>query len=136
MSSGQQAFLLEESAESSDVFRLSVGCLSAGQNAAVTIIYVTELAVQADHSLHFCLPAVLNPRYTPAGTTAALTHFIRAEKLILTHSVCVCVCVSGSVAGIVSEISSGAVTYTLALSVHVSSPKPISKLESNCTLDL
>ncbi|XP_052454117.1 von Willebrand factor A domain-containing protein 5A [Carassius gibelio] len=107
VSSGQQAFLLEESAESPDVFRLSVGCLSAGQNAAVTIIYVTELAVQDDHSLHFCLPAVLNPRYTPAG----------------------------SAAGIVSEISSGAVPYTLTLSVHVSSPKPISKLESNCTLD-
>ncbi|XP_043083750.1 von Willebrand factor A domain-containing protein 5A-like isoform X7 [Puntigrus tetrazona] len=106
VSSGQQAFLLEESAESPDVFRLSVGCLSAGQNAAVTIIYVTELSVQDDHSLHFCLPAVLNPRYTPAG----------------------------SAAGIVSEISSGAVPYTLTLGVHVSSPKPISKLESNCTL--
>uniref|UniRef100_A0A672M1M3 von Willebrand factor A domain-containing protein 5A-like n=1 Tax=Sinocyclocheilus grahami TaxID=75366 RepID=A0A672M1M3_SINGR len=104
VSSGQQAFLLEESTESPDVFRLSVGCLSAGQNAAVTIIYVTELAVQADHSLRFCLPAVLNPRYTPAA------------------------------AGIVSEISSGAVPYTLTLSVHVSSPKSISKLESNCTL--
>ncbi|XP_073688687.1 von Willebrand factor A domain-containing protein 5A-like [Garra rufa] len=116
VSSGQQAFLLEESAESPDVFKLSVGCLSAGQNAAVTIIYVTELAVQDDHSLRFCLPAVLNPRYTPAGTTAAA---------------------SGSDAGIVSEISSGcgAVPYTLTLSVHVSSPKPISKLESNCTLD-
>ncbi|KTF71184.1 hypothetical protein cypCar_00050277, partial [Cyprinus carpio] len=107
VSSGQQAFLLEESSESPDVFRLSVGCLSAGQNAAVTIIYVTELAVQDDHSLRFCLPAVLNPRYTPAG----------------------------SAAGIVSEISSGAVPYTLTLSVHVSSPKPISKLESSCTLD-
>ncbi|XP_073798811.1 von Willebrand factor A domain-containing protein 5A isoform X2 [Danio rerio] len=109
VSSGQQAFLLEESAESPDVFRLSVGCLSPGQNAAVTIIYITELAVQADQSLRFCLPAVLNPRYTPAGSDA----------------------------GIVSEISSvcGAVPYSLTLSVHVSSPKPISKLESNCTLD-
>ncbi|KAK7117259.1 hypothetical protein R3I94_022728 [Phoxinus phoxinus] len=109
VSSGQQAFLLEESAESPDVFGLSVGCLSPGQNAAVTIIYVIELDVQADHSLRFCLPAVLNPRYTPAGSGA----------------------------GIVSEISSvcGAVPYTLTLSVHVSSPKPISKLESNCTLD-
>uniref|UniRef100_A0A672SCM2 VWFA domain-containing protein n=1 Tax=Sinocyclocheilus grahami TaxID=75366 RepID=A0A672SCM2_SINGR len=103
VSSGQQAFLLEESAESPDVFRLSVGCLSAGQNAAVTIIYVTELAVQADHSLRFCLPTVLNPRYTPC-----------------------------------SSISSrcGAVPYTLTLSVYVSSPKPITKLESNCSLDL
>ncbi|XP_073725005.1 von Willebrand factor A domain-containing protein 5A-like [Misgurnus anguillicaudatus] len=108
VSSGQQAFLLEESEESSDVFRLSVGCLSPGQNADITITYITELSVQADHSLRFCLPAVLNPRYTPAGSDA----------------------------GIVSEISSCfSVPYTLTLSVHVSSPNPISKLESNCTLD-
>ncbi|XP_073669403.1 von Willebrand factor A domain-containing protein 5A-like isoform X2 [Paramisgurnus dabryanus] len=109
VSSGQKAFLLEESEESSDVFRLSVGCLSPGQNADITITYITELSVQADHSLRFCLPAVLNPRYTPAG----------------------------SAAGIVSEISSvcDAVPYTLTLSVHVSSSNPISKLESNCTLD-
>uniref|UniRef100_A0A671KY54 von Willebrand factor A domain-containing protein 5A-like n=1 Tax=Sinocyclocheilus anshuiensis TaxID=1608454 RepID=A0A671KY54_9TELE len=83
VSSGQQAFLLEESTVSPDVFRLSVGCLSAGQNAAVTIIYVTELAVQADHSLRFCLPAVLNPRYTPSR-----------EADSNTLSVCVCVCVA------------------------------------------
>ncbi|XP_073720727.1 von Willebrand factor A domain-containing protein 5A isoform X12 [Misgurnus anguillicaudatus] len=108
VSSGQQAFLLEESKESSDVFRLSVGCLSPGQNADITITYITELSVQADHSLRFCLPAVLNPRYTPAGSDA----------------------------GIVSEIlSCDSVPYTLTLSVHVSSPNPISKLESNCTLD-
>ncbi|XP_067292338.1 von Willebrand factor A domain-containing protein 5A-like isoform X7 [Pseudorasbora parva] len=68
LSSGRQAFLLEESVESPDVFGLSVGCVSPGQNAAITIIYVIELAVQADHSLRFCLPAVLNPRYTPAGS--------------------------------------------------------------------
>ncbi|XP_073720718.1 von Willebrand factor A domain-containing protein 5A isoform X5 [Misgurnus anguillicaudatus] len=108
VSSGQQAFLLEESKESSDVFSLSIGCLSPGQNADITITYITELSVQADHSLRFCLPAVLNPRYTPAGSDA----------------------------GIVSEISScDSVPYTLTLSVHVSSPNPISKLESNCTLD-
>ncbi|XP_051740409.1 von Willebrand factor A domain-containing protein 5A-like [Ctenopharyngodon idella] len=109
VSSGQQAFLLEESAESPDVFRLSVGCLSPGQNAAVTIIYVTELAVQADHSLRFCLPAVLNPRYTPAGSGARIASKISSVR--------------------------GSVPYTLTLSVHVSSPKPISKLESSCTLD-
>ncbi|KTF72981.1 hypothetical protein cypCar_00044038, partial [Cyprinus carpio] len=67
VSSGQQAFLLEESEESSDVFKLSVGCLSPGQNASITIVYIIELSVQADHALRFCLPAVLNPRYTPAG---------------------------------------------------------------------
>ncbi|XP_065133591.1 von Willebrand factor A domain-containing protein 5A-like [Paramisgurnus dabryanus] len=108
VSSGQQAFLLEESKESSDVFSLSVGCLSPGQNADITITYITELSVQADHSLRFCLPAVLNPRYTPAGSDA------------------------GIVSGISSCVS---VPYTLTLSVHVSSPNPISKLESNCTLD-
>ncbi|XP_073720641.1 von Willebrand factor A domain-containing protein 5A-like [Misgurnus anguillicaudatus] len=108
VSSGWRAFLLEESEESCDVFRLSVGCLSPGQNADITITYITELSVQADHSLRFCLPAVLNPRYAPAGSDA----------------------------GIVSEISScDSVPYTLTLSVHVSSPNPISKLESNCTLD-
>ncbi|XP_051979417.1 von Willebrand factor A domain-containing protein 5A-like isoform X2 [Xyrauchen texanus] len=108
VSSGQQAFLLEESEESSDVFRLSVGCLSPGQKATVTIIYVMELAVQADHALRFCLPAVLNPRYTPAG--------------------------SGG--GIVSEVSSvSAVPYSLSLGVHVRSSNPVSKLESNCRLD-
>ncbi len=64
VSSGQQAFLLEES---SDVFRLSVGCLSPGQNTSITIVYVIELSVQADDALRFCLPAVLNPRYKPAG---------------------------------------------------------------------
>ncbi|XP_051548414.1 von Willebrand factor A domain-containing protein 5A-like isoform X2 [Myxocyprinus asiaticus] len=108
VSSGQQAFLLEESEESSDVFRLSVGCLSPGQNATITIIYVMELAMQADHALRFCLPAVLNPRYTPAG--------------------------SGG--GIVSEVSSvSAIPYSLSLSVHVRSSNPVSKIESNCRLD-
>ncbi len=67
VSSGQQAFLLEESDQSPDVFRLSVGCLSPGQTAVITIIYIIELSVQADNALRFCLPAVLNPRYTPAG---------------------------------------------------------------------
>ncbi|KAJ8245066.1 hypothetical protein COCON_G00236140, partial [Conger conger] len=61
ISSGQQAFLLEESEESPDVFQLSVGSLPPGEKASVTLSYVTELAVQADEALRFCLPAVLNP---------------------------------------------------------------------------
>ncbi|XP_053541501.1 von Willebrand factor A domain-containing protein 5A [Ictalurus punctatus] len=64
VSSGQQAFLLEESEDSVDVFKMSVGSLLPRQSAAITFIYITELSVQADHSLQFCLPAVLNPRYT------------------------------------------------------------------------
>ncbi|XP_062849562.1 von Willebrand factor A domain-containing protein 5A-like isoform X2 [Trichomycterus rosablanca] len=110
VSSGQQAFLLEESDESGDVFRLSVGSLPPGQKAAVNFIYVIELSVQADNSLRFCLPAVLNPRYTPAGTGG----------------------------GIVSEITStpsGGVPYSLSFTVHVNSPNPITKIESKCSLE-
>uniref|UniRef100_A0A8C1MX67 von Willebrand factor A domain-containing protein 5A-like n=1 Tax=Cyprinus carpio TaxID=7962 RepID=A0A8C1MX67_CYPCA len=107
VSSGQQAFLLEESDESSDVFRLSVGCLSPGQNASITIVYVIELSIQVDHALRFCLPAVLNPRYTPAASAAS-----------------------------VPEVSSACVIpYTLSLSVDVRSSDRISRLESSCPLD-
>ncbi|KAI1893191.1 hypothetical protein AGOR_G00121150, partial [Albula goreensis] len=108
LSSGQQAFLLEESSESSDVFRLSVGSLPPGQNASVTLAYVTELAVQADNALRFCLPAVLNPRYAPQD--------------------------SGNVPQVTSA-PGGSVPYTLSFSVQVSSPCPISKVESNCPLE-
>ncbi|XP_066523326.1 von Willebrand factor A domain-containing protein 5A-like isoform X3 [Hoplias malabaricus] len=109
IASGDQAFLLEESEESVDVFRLSVGSLPPGQSAAVTFVYVTELSVQADDALRFCLPAVLNPRYTPPGTGG----------------------------GIVSEITStpSDIPYSLSLTVHVSSPNPISKVESKCPLE-
>ncbi|XP_053093196.1 von Willebrand factor A domain-containing protein 5A-like isoform X2 [Pangasianodon hypophthalmus] len=109
LSSGEQAFLLEESEESADVFKLSVGSLPPGQSAAVTFVYITELSVEADHSLCFCLPAVLNPRYTPSGTSA----------------------------GIVSEITSSStgIPYSLSFTAHVSSPNPITKVESKCPLE-
>ncbi|XP_058263681.1 von Willebrand factor A domain-containing protein 5A-like isoform X3 [Hemibagrus wyckioides] len=108
LSSGVQAFLLEESEESADVFRLSVGSLPPRQSASVTFIYIIELSVQADHSLQFCLPAVLNPRYTPAGTGG----------------------------GIVSEISgSTGIPYSLSFTAHISSPNPITKVESKCPLE-
>lgn len=67
LSSGQQAFLLEESEQSPDIFSLSVGSLPPGESASIRLEYVTELAVQADDGLRFCLPAVLNPRYQPQG---------------------------------------------------------------------
>ncbi|XP_048039819.1 von Willebrand factor A domain-containing protein 5A-like isoform X5 [Megalobrama amblycephala] len=107
VSSGQQAFLLEESNESSDVFKLSVGCLSPGENAVISIVYVMELSVQADHALRFCLPAVLNPRYTPAA----------------------------SAAGVPEVFSACVIPYTLSLSVEVRSSDRISRLESSCPLD-
>ncbi|XP_058622849.1 von Willebrand factor A domain-containing protein 5A-like [Onychostoma macrolepis] len=108
VSSGQQAFLLEESDQSSDVFRLNVGCLSPGQTAIVTIIYIIELSVQADNALRFCLPAVLNPRYTPAAS---------AEPPVPGVS------------------SASVIPYILSLSVDVRSSDRISRLESSCPLD-
>ncbi|KAL0152979.1 hypothetical protein M9458_051732 [Cirrhinus mrigala] len=107
VSSGQQAFLLEESDESPDVFRLNVGCLSPGQTAVISIVYVIELSVQADNALRFCLPAVLNPQYKPAALAAS-----------------------------VPEVSSACVIpYTLSLIVNVRSSDRISRLESSCLLD-
>ncbi|XP_050958335.1 von Willebrand factor A domain-containing protein 5A-like isoform X2 [Labeo rohita] len=105
VSSGQQAFLLEESDESPDVFKLNVGCLSPGQTAVISIVYVIELSIQADNALRFCLPAVLNPRYKPA-----------AASVPEVSSACV-------------------IPYTLSLSVDVRSSDHISRLESSCPLD-
>ncbi|XP_045070181.1 von Willebrand factor A domain-containing protein 5A-like isoform X2 [Coregonus clupeaformis] len=110
LSSGQQAFLLEESDESPDVFKLSVGSLPPGEKASVSLDYVTELAVQADDSLRLCLPAVLNPRYQPQDSGS-----------------------DGSAQ--VSSVPAGSVPYSLSLSARVSSPHPISRVESNCPLD-
>uniref|UniRef100_A0A8C9Y8I2 VIT domain-containing protein n=1 Tax=Sander lucioperca TaxID=283035 RepID=A0A8C9Y8I2_SANLU len=104
LSSGQ-AFLSEESDQSPDIFSLSVGSLRPGESASIRLEYVTELAVQADEGLRFCLPAVLNPRYQPQ--------------------------VWGE--GVPSQAS--LVLYSLSFSAQVSSPRPVSKVESNCPLD-
>uniref|UniRef100_A0A3P8Y9F7 von Willebrand factor A domain-containing protein 5A-like n=1 Tax=Esox lucius TaxID=8010 RepID=A0A3P8Y9F7_ESOLU len=108
LSSGQQAFLLEESSESPDVFKLSVGSLPPGEKASISLDYVTELAVQADDGLRLCLPAVLNPRYKPQDSAAGTQ---------------------------VSSVPAGSVPYSLSLRAHVTSPHPISKVESNCPLE-
>ncbi|XP_063349131.1 von Willebrand factor A domain-containing protein 5A-like [Pelmatolapia mariae] len=109
LSSGQQAFLLEESDESPDIFSLSVGSLPPGESASIRLEYVTELAVQADDGLRFCLPAVLNPRYQPQGSKGAGVQ--------------------------VTSVPASLVPYSLSFSARVSSPRPISKVESNCSLD-
>ncbi|XP_031432645.1 von Willebrand factor A domain-containing protein 5A-like isoform X2 [Clupea harengus] len=110
LSSGHQAFLLEESDQSPDVFQLNVGSLPPGESAAITLVYISELAMQADDALRFCLPAVLNPRYTPQE-------------------------MDRSKMATVTSVPAGMVPYTLALSAHLSSPQPISKVESNCALE-
>ncbi|KAL2096464.1 hypothetical protein ACEWY4_008612 [Coilia grayii] len=110
LSSGHQAFLLEESDQSPDVFQLNVGSLPPGESAAITLVYISELAMQADDALRFCLPAVLNPRYTPQD-------------------------MDSSKMATVTSVPAGVVPYTLALSAHLSSPQPVSKVESNCPLE-
>ncbi|XP_031695219.1 von Willebrand factor A domain-containing protein 5A-like isoform X3 [Anarrhichthys ocellatus] len=109
LSSGQQAFLLEESEQSPDIFSLSVGSLPPGESASIRLEYVIELAVQADEGLRFCLPAVLNPRYEPQGSEG------------------------GNVQ--VTSVPASLVPYSLSFSARVSSPRPVSKVESNCPLD-
>ncbi|XP_044209475.1 von Willebrand factor A domain-containing protein 5A-like isoform X2 [Thunnus albacares] len=109
LSSGQQAFLLEESDQSPDIFSLSVGSLPPGESASIRLEYITELAVQADDGLRFCLPAVLNPRYQPQGSEG------------------------GSVQ--VTSVPASLVPYSLSFSARVFSPRPISKVESKCSLD-
>ncbi|XP_073349304.1 von Willebrand factor A domain-containing protein 5A-like isoform X1 [Pagrus major] len=109
LSSGQQAFLLEESEQSPDIFSLSVGSLPPGESASIRLEYVTELAVQADDGLRFCLPAVLNPRYQPQASEGASVQ--------------------------VTSVPASLVPYSLSFSARVSSPRPVSKVESNCSLD-
>ncbi|KAM9732851.1 von Willebrand factor A domain-containing protein 5A-like isoform 3-T3 [Menidia menidia] len=112
LSSSQQAFLLEESEQSSDIFSMSVGSLPPGESASIRLEYVTELAVQADDGLRFCLPAVLNPRYQPQGAAGA-----------------------AGVAVQVTSVPASLVPYSLSFSARVSAPRPISKVESSSSLE-
>ncbi|XP_050921407.1 LOW QUALITY PROTEIN: von Willebrand factor A domain-containing protein 5A-like [Lates calcarifer] len=112
LSSGQQAFLLEESEQSPDIFSLSVGSLPPGESASIRLEYVTELAVQADDGLRFCLPAVLNPRYEPQGSGGNEVASVQ-----------------------VTSVPASLVPYSLSFSARVSSPRPVSKVESSCSLD-
>uniref|UniRef100_A0A3P9BGU0 VIT domain-containing protein n=1 Tax=Maylandia zebra TaxID=106582 RepID=A0A3P9BGU0_9CICH len=109
LSSGQQVCLLTESDESPDIFSLCVGSLPPGESASIRLEYVTELAVQADDGLRFCLPAVLNPRYQPQGSAGAGFQ--------------------------VTSVPASLEPYSLSFSARVSSPRPVSKVESNCSLD-
>ncbi|XP_058490757.1 von Willebrand factor A domain-containing protein 5A-like isoform X3 [Solea solea] len=112
LSSGQQAFLLEESEQSPDIFTLSVGSLPPGESASIRLEYVTELAVQADDGLRFCLPVVLNPRYQPQESGGSDGASVQ-----------------------VTSVPASLVPYSLSFSARVSSPRPICKVESSSSLD-
>ncbi|XP_067023126.1 von Willebrand factor A domain-containing protein 5A-like [Acropora muricata] len=62
VSSGQKVFLLEESDESSDIFRISVGNLPPWGEALVQLCFVSELSVESECRVVFVLPTVLNRR--------------------------------------------------------------------------
>uniref|UniRef100_A0A3Q2YTN2 VIT domain-containing protein n=1 Tax=Hippocampus comes TaxID=109280 RepID=A0A3Q2YTN2_HIPCM len=108
LSSGRQAFLLEESEQSPDIFSLSVGSLPPGESASIRLEYVTELAVEADDGLRFCLPVVLNPRYHPQADEGTPR--------------------------VTSVVASGA-PYALSFSARVSSPRQVTKVDSECCLE-
>uniref|UniRef100_A0A3P9I5S1 VIT domain-containing protein n=1 Tax=Oryzias latipes TaxID=8090 RepID=A0A3P9I5S1_ORYLA len=116
LSSGQQAFLLEESEQSPDIFSLSVGSLPPGESASIRLQYVIELAVEADGALRFCLPAVLNPRYQPQD---GFKPFISSLCLNTNDP----------------SVPASEIPYSLSFSARVSSPRPVSKVESSCSLE-
>ncbi|XP_066541145.1 von Willebrand factor A domain-containing protein 5A-like [Hoplias malabaricus] len=110
ISSGQRAYIVQETEESPDVFSMVVGCLPPKESVFVTLVYVTELTVDADHGLRFCLPAVLNPRYTPSDMDLSRV----TEMTAVSESLAAC---------------------SLSLHIHITSPIAVSKVESNCSLD-
>ncbi|KAG0724007.1 von Willebrand factor A domain-containing protein 5A [Chionoecetes opilio] len=66
---GKTAVLTAEDEDTSDILNLNLGNLPSESRAELIIKLVMELSVQADGSISFVLPTVLNPRYSPQGTT-------------------------------------------------------------------
>ncbi|CAH1271049.1 VWA5A [Branchiostoma lanceolatum] len=108
IASGEGAFLFEEDDRAGDVFKCSVGNLPPKTSATIQLSYVAELPVEADSSLKFVLPGVLNPRYSSDTEAAAYD-----DTYIVPGDV----------------VTSGA-PYKLKLKVNVSSPNSIDKIES------
>ncbi|XP_068682232.1 von Willebrand factor A domain-containing protein 5A-like [Montipora foliosa] len=82
LSSGQSAFLLEESDESSDIFQISVGNLQPKKEALIELRFVTELSVETEGRVVFVLPTVLNPRYSPADSAPSLSTQIPRAAIV------------------------------------------------------
>ncbi|KAG0716912.1 von Willebrand factor A domain-containing protein 5A [Chionoecetes opilio] len=66
---GKTAVLTAEDEDTSDILNLNLGNLPSESRAELIIKLVMELSVQADGSISFVLPTVLNPRYAPEGHT-------------------------------------------------------------------
>eukprot|EP00058_Branchiostoma_floridae_P006994 XP_002592482.1 hypothetical protein BRAFLDRAFT_68970 [Branchiostoma floridae] len=109
IASGEGAFLFEEDDRSGDVFKCSVGNLPPKTSATIQLSYVAELPVEADSSLKFVLPGVLNPRYSSDTGTAAYDDTYMAPT---------------------GDVVTSDAPYKLKLKVNVSSPNSIDKIES------
>ncbi|XP_075913389.1 von Willebrand factor A domain-containing protein 5A-like [Petromyzon marinus] len=109
MSSGRTAFLLSE--ERGDVFQCVLGNLGAGEVAELRVEFVSELPVEPDGAVRFCLPTVLNPRYTPPGeitsTSAVITAPLPYSMAFRLHAEA-----PGGIAAITSACDLGPVSYS------------------------
>ena len=70
IASGHTAALAEE--KSGDIFSISLGNLPVRAEAELHLKLVGELPIDAEGGVRFTLPAVLKPRYTPAGSADPL----------------------------------------------------------------
>ncbi|XP_026512553.1 von Willebrand factor A domain-containing protein 5A-like [Terrapene carolina triunguis] len=110
LAGGQSSFLLQQEGTGGDVFSCSLGNLSPGEEAALTLRYVCELPLEPDGASRYMLPAVLRPRYTPHGWDGE------------------------DVTQGVPRVPQGELPYTLNLSVTLQSPHGIDRVLSNCPL--
>ncbi len=78
IASGRTAALAEE--KSGDIFSIALGNLPVGAEAELHLKLVGELPIDAEGGVRFTLPAVLKPRYTPAGSLDPLAPAGGANK--------------------------------------------------------
>jgi hypothetical protein len=121
---GDGAVIVEQSEDSADVFKASVGALLAGHSVDVCIAYVSEVAVEG-RDLRFVVPTAVAPRYPLSAAEAAipcnqgeacvypecpLSHPGRRSGVVGVAGVCVCAWLS--------------VCYPLTLSLPLPTPSP------------
>ncbi|CAM4652040.1 unnamed protein product [Lepidochelys olivacea] len=68
LAGGQSSFLLQQEEAGGDMFSCSLGNLSPGEEAMLTLSYTYELLLEHDGAARYVLPTVLHPRYTPHAT--------------------------------------------------------------------
>ncbi|XP_061434452.1 von Willebrand factor A domain-containing protein 5A-like [Lethenteron reissneri] len=116
MSSGHTAFLLSE--DRGDVFQCMLGNLGAGEGAELQVEFVSELAVEPDGAVRFCLPTVLNPRYTPPGSSPAdsvlpFVPFVScSQPLPYSMAFCLRAEAPGGIAAVTSACDLGPVSFS------------------------